>query len=135
MQGEKKGETEAKILADKTSDAQVAEPVKMEDRIETKAADDDPLRLNTAGQISLKEQREKDWNIIRKLLAHIWPKGDRGTKVRVILALALLIGGKVSVQRWTGKALSHFRLSDSAASQCASALLLQGDCGPTSRHC
>jgi ATP-binding cassette subfamily B (MDR/TAP) protein 7 len=107
MQGEKRGETEAKILADKTSTARVAEPIKIEDRVEEKASDDDPLHLNTAGQISLKEQREKDWNIIRKLLAHIWPRGDRGTKIRVILALALLIGGKVSKCPMRGKTVPH----------------------------
>ncbi|UZJ54753.1 hypothetical protein CBS101457_004073 [Exobasidium rhododendri] len=56
---------------------------------------DDPLNLNTAPKTTLKEQRTADWSIIRKLIGHIWPKGDTGTKTRVILALALLIGGKL----------------------------------------
>ena len=62
-----------------------------------KTADgEDPLRLNTASEKDDKQQRETDWSIIKKLLTHIWPKGDRGTKTRVVLALGLLIGGKVS---------------------------------------
>lgn len=36
-----------------------------------------------------------DWAIIKKLVQYVWPKGDFGTKQRVILALALLIGGKL----------------------------------------
>ncbi|PWN31439.1 putative ATP-binding cassette transporter protein, mitochondrial [Meira miltonrushii] len=56
---------------------------------------DDPLNLNQASATSTKQQRETDWSIVKKLIGHIWPKGDRGTKIRVILALALLVGGKL----------------------------------------
>ncbi|SPC63701.1 probable ATP-binding cassette transporter protein, mitochondrial [Ustilago sp. UG-2017b] len=55
---------------------------------------DDPLDLN-AREKSLKEQRMVDWAIIRKLVQYVWPKGDFGTKQRVVLALALLVGGKL----------------------------------------
>lgn len=55
----------------------------------------DPLNLNQATATSNKQQRETDWSIVKKLIGHIWPKGDRGTKIRVILALGLLIGGKL----------------------------------------
>ncbi|KAJ1027948.1 hypothetical protein NDA13_003400 [Ustilago tritici] len=55
---------------------------------------DDPLGLN-AREKSLKEQRMVDWAIIRKLVQYVWPKGDFGTKQRVVLALALLVGGKL----------------------------------------
>ncbi|KAJ1570863.1 hypothetical protein NDA11_004995 [Ustilago hordei] len=55
---------------------------------------DDPLGLN-AREKSLKEQRMVDWAIIRKLVQYVWPKGDFGTKQRVALALALLVGGKL----------------------------------------
>jgi hypothetical protein len=101
MTGEKKGETDAKILAEKVSAsntmaAAAAPPAaELEKRAATRDPDDDPLKLNTAGEVSLQEQRAKDWSIIRKLLAHIWPKDDKGIKVRVVLAVALLIGGKV----------------------------------------
>lgn len=55
---------------------------------------DDPLNLN-AREKTVKEQRLVDWAIIKKLVQYVWPKGDFGTKQRVILALALLIGGKL----------------------------------------
>lgn len=42
-----------------------------------------------------KEQRLRDIQIIKRLLPNIWPKGDTGTKARVVIAIALLIGGKV----------------------------------------
>ncbi|PWN45568.1 putative ATP-binding cassette transporter protein, mitochondrial [Ceraceosorus guamensis] len=45
--------------------------------------------------LSVKEQRAKDLGIIRKLIGHIWPAGDFGTKSRVVLALLLLVGGKL----------------------------------------
>jgi ABC transporter ATM len=59
------------------------------------SAGDDPLRLNTISEKSKEEQRMTDWMIVRKLVRHIWPKGDNGTKTRVILALSLLVGGKL----------------------------------------
>lgn len=43
-----------------------------------------------------KEQRMQDMQIIRRLLPNIWPKGDTSTKTRVLIALGLLVGGKVS---------------------------------------
>ncbi|GAA5820690.1 hypothetical protein JCM11251_003113 [Rhodosporidiobolus azoricus] len=45
--------------------------------------------------VSEKEQSRRDWDIIRKLLPNVWPKNDWGTKTRVLLALALLVGGKL----------------------------------------
>ncbi|KIS72179.1 putative ATP-binding cassette Fe/S cluster precursor transporter [Mycosarcoma maydis] len=55
---------------------------------------DDPLNLNSREK-TVKEQRLVDWAIIKKLIQYVWPKGDFGTKQRVVLALALLIGGKL----------------------------------------
>ena len=55
---------------------------------------DDPLNLN-AREKTVKEQRMVDWAIIKKLIQYVWPKGDFGTKQRVVLALALLVGGKL----------------------------------------
>lgn len=60
---------------------------------------DDPLKLAAAGNTTAKQQRETDWSIVRRLIGHVWPKGETGAKTRVILALALLVGGKVS-HRW-----------------------------------
>ncbi|CAD6906430.1 unnamed protein product [Tilletia laevis] len=60
-----------------------------------KAAGDDPLNLNQTSNKTDKEQREADWSIVKNLFVYIWPKNDRGIKIRVVLALALLIGGKL----------------------------------------
>ena len=46
--------------------------------------------------ISVKEQRQKDWKIIKNLLVNIWPANDWGVKGRVVLGLGLLIGAKAS---------------------------------------
>lgn len=45
--------------------------------------------------VSDKEQTRRDWDIIKKLLPNVWPKNDWSTKRRVLLALGLLVGGKV----------------------------------------
>ncbi|KAI8369348.1 uncharacterized protein BYT42DRAFT_106127 [Radiomyces spectabilis] len=42
-----------------------------------------------------KERNATDWAIIRQLMKYIWPKNDVGVKSRVVIALGLLIGGKV----------------------------------------
>lgn len=65
---------------------------------------DDPLKLNAAPRTSVKEQRKADWEIVKKLVQHVWPKGEGSTKRRVVLALTLLIGGKVSVRSVSGAA-------------------------------
>ncbi|KAL6806721.1 P-loop containing nucleoside triphosphate hydrolase protein [Trichoderma sp. SZMC 28013] len=44
---------------------------------------------------SATEQRKADWAIMKEMSRYLWPKGDVGTKVRVGLAVALLIGAKV----------------------------------------
>lgn len=48
--------------------------------------------------VSEKEQSRRDWDIIKKLLPNVWPKNDWSTKTRVLLALALLVGGKVRLE-------------------------------------
>lgn len=65
-------------------------------RQKSQESGDDPLKLSASGNKTAKEQRDTDWSIVRRLIGHIWPKGETGAKVRVVLALALLIGGKVS---------------------------------------
>ena len=42
------------------------------------------------------EQRKADWRIVKNLIRHLWPKDDWSVKARLIVALSLLIGGKVS---------------------------------------
>lgn len=55
----------------------------------------DPLAINKAEDKSVQAQRRSDWRIIRRLLQHVWPKDNWSTKRRVLLALALLVGGKL----------------------------------------
>jgi hypothetical protein len=45
--------------------------------------------------VTEKKQAEADWKIILKIAENIWPRGATATKVRVLAALALLVGGKV----------------------------------------
>ncbi|KAG1814497.1 P-loop containing nucleoside triphosphate hydrolase protein [Suillus variegatus] len=45
--------------------------------------------------VTVKEQRRKDWIIVKRLMSHVWPKDDWGTRGRVVLGFGLLITGKV----------------------------------------
>lgn len=56
----------------------------------------DQVDIDQKKAVSEKEQSRKDWEIIKKLVPNIWPKNDWGTKTRVVLAVSLLVGGKVS---------------------------------------
>lgn len=44
---------------------------------------------------SAPEQRKADWAIMKEMTRYLWPKDDWGTKLRVSLAISLLIGAKV----------------------------------------
>ncbi|TIB86661.1 hypothetical protein E3Q06_01501 [Wallemia mellicola] len=48
-----------------------------------------------SNEVTTKQQRQMDWNIIKLLIKNVWPKGDNKTKFRVSIALALLVSGKV----------------------------------------
>lgn len=41
------------------------------------------------------DRNATDWAIIKQLMKYIWPKNDIGVKTRVVIALSLLVGGKV----------------------------------------
>lgn len=56
----------------------------------------EPVDVSKVAEVTEKEQSRRDWEIIRKLVPNIWPKDDWGTKTRVMLAVGLLVGGKVS---------------------------------------
>ncbi|OBU01188.1 mitochondrial ABC transporter [Pseudogymnoascus verrucosus] len=58
----------------------------------TPAKRKDPLALEDK---SNKEQRQADWAIIKEMSQYLWPKHGLSTKVRVGLALGLLVGAKV----------------------------------------
>ncbi|KAI1397750.1 P-loop containing nucleoside triphosphate hydrolase protein [Hypoxylon fuscum] len=44
---------------------------------------------------SAQEQRKADWAIMKEMAHYLWPKDSVSTKVRVSLAIALLVGAKV----------------------------------------
>lgn len=44
---------------------------------------------------SAQEQRKADWAIIKEMSQYLWPKDSLGTKMRVGLAVSLLVGAKV----------------------------------------
>ncbi|QRV89725.1 ABC transporter transmembrane region [Ceratobasidium sp. AG-Ba] len=50
---------------------------------------------DTVVHISQAEQRRVDWQIVKKLIVNVWPQGEIGIKTRVVLALSLLLAGKV----------------------------------------
>lgn len=52
--------------------------------------------LESTTNESLQQRNKTDWAIIKQLLKYIWPKNDIGVKARVVIALSLLVGGKVS---------------------------------------
>lgn len=41
------------------------------------------------------ERKSTNWEILSTLLTYVWPKNDFGTKARVVLALSLLLAGKL----------------------------------------
>lgn len=63
--------------------------------------------LGNERQLTVAEQRKKDWNIIKKLLINIWPPGDWNVKSRVVMGFALLVGGKVRAHNSTTLQLSQ----------------------------
>jgi len=45
--------------------------------------------------LSNKEQRKADWAIIREMSHYLWPKDNMGTRMRVGVSVALLVGAKL----------------------------------------
>ncbi|KAF9283784.1 Iron-sulfur clusters transporter atm1, mitochondrial [Linnemannia elongata] len=41
------------------------------------------------------DQNQLDWKIFKDLSSYIWPKNDSGVKIRVVVALGLLVMGKI----------------------------------------
>jgi ATP-binding cassette subfamily B (MDR/TAP) protein 7 len=52
----------------------------------------DPLAL---ADKTNKEQRKADWAIMKEMAQYLWPKDSFGTRARVVIAVALLVGSKV----------------------------------------
>src|SRR5277367_1630126 len=49
----------------------------------------DPLALE---QKTNQEQRKADWAIMKEMVKYLWPKDNYGTKIRVGVEVALLVG-------------------------------------------
>lgn len=47
------------------------------------------------GKVVEQTRNATDMAIIKQLMRYVWPKDDAGVKARVIIALSLLVGGKV----------------------------------------
>lgn len=55
--------------------------------------------LGSEVNVSLSDQRKKDWAIIKRLMANVWPPGDWSVRSRVMLGFGLLVAGKVFIAR------------------------------------
>ena len=54
-----------------------------------------PPTLLAEQTVTNKEQRKADWAIIKEMSHYLWPKDNLGTRFRVGLSVALLVGAKV----------------------------------------
>ncbi|EJD07002.1 iron-sulfur clusters transporter ATM1 [Fomitiporia mediterranea MF3/22] len=59
------------------------------------AAEKTAKDLGAEKQLTVAQQRKKDWAIIKKLLVNIWPQGDWNVRSRVLFGFGLLVAGKV----------------------------------------
>lgn len=48
------------------------------------------------GDVTVQEQRKKDWSVMRKMMEHMWPE-DWGVRSRVVFGFGLLVCGKVDL--------------------------------------
>lgn len=75
--------------------------------------------------VSNKEQRKADWAIIKDMVRYLWPKDDFGTRFRVSLSVALLVGAKVVL---LFRLVPCTRVDCTKGSECPSSLLFQVHC-------
>jgi hypothetical protein len=79
-----------------TPDAPPAKPAAPPPAPASEAAKPTPEPLARADEaLTPKEQRRRDWAIIRQLVPHVWPANDWSTKSRIVLGVGLLVAGKV----------------------------------------
>jgi ATP-binding cassette, subfamily B (MDR/TAP), member 7 len=91
------------------------ENVKKEKPAEPTSAKPDPLLAEQT--VSNKEQRKADWAIIKNMAHYLWPKDDFGTRFRVGLSVALLVGAKVRLPNLFSVNLGIDRLRRSSMSK------------------
>ena len=83
-----------------------------------------PTSLLAEQTVSNKEQRKADWAIIKDMAHYLWPKNDLGTRFRVGLSVALLVGAKVALTSSFSFSNSH-RVDRRVGPECASSFLFQ----------
>ena len=76
--------------------------------------------------VSNKEQRKADWAIIKDMARYLWPKNDLGTRFRVSLSVALLVGAKVDST--PSCPLNRRRVDSRVGPKCPSPFLFQKHC-------
>ncbi|CAE7131638.1 unnamed protein product [Rhizoctonia solani] len=70
-------------------------PTPAKDLTPPKGKDQPPAAGDTVVHISQAEQRRVDWEIVKRLVVNVWPKNEWTIRARVVLALSLLLAGKV----------------------------------------
>lgn len=82
-----------------TTQAKTPKPTTPADAVSTaeKAGNPKPKNNDPLATVdkSAADQRKADWAIMKEMSRYLWPKDNMGTKLRVSLAVALLIGAKV----------------------------------------
>lgn len=103
-----------------------AEPIKPESVQKEKPAEPAKQPSFLAEKtVSNKEQREADWTIIKDMARYLWPKDDLGTRFRVGLSVALLVGAKVA-SFFSDSDISYCsRVDCKVGPECANSFLFQ----------
>jgi len=74
------------------NEIQQQQEIKAQEEKKTKSQKADILE---EANLSKAEQRKVNWGILMTLVKYIWPKDNIGFRVRVVIALSLLVGAKV----------------------------------------
>ena len=77
----------------KPEEADSIRPETIQKKEAAKPSVQDPLLAEQT--VSNKEQRKADWAIIKEMSKYLWPKDNLGTRFRVGVSVALLVGAKV----------------------------------------
>lgn len=78
--------------------------------------------------VSNKEQRKADWAIIKDMARYLWPRNDFGTRFRVGLSVALLVGAKVVPHPILLGSSAHVSIDSLLGPQCTNTILFQKHC-------
>ncbi|KAF1985504.1 iron-sulfur clusters transporter atm1, mitochondrial precursor [Aulographum hederae CBS 113979] len=88
------GRDDARIQPELDKKSETPESVKPENVHKEKSAIAKQDALLAEQKVSNREQRKADWAIMREMSRYLWPKDNLGTRARVGLSVALLVGAK-----------------------------------------